>query len=102
MGAGDAVVDAQSAAYANNGFLGIPLGLLVFGDWSLPFSGVSVILTACVLYALGLIGLEMARAHGHGLGKALLKAAGGGAQSDDDRAGGRGGLLHPGLKPPRG
>jgi len=103
IGAGDAVVDAQSAAYANNGFLGIPLGLLVFGDWSLPFSGVSVILTACVLYALGLIGLEMAQARGHGLGKALLKAGGAVVRNPMMIAPAVGAVFSTlGLKPPEG
>jgi predicted permease len=74
VGGANAVVDALSAAYANNGFLGIPLGLLVFGPWSLPFSGISVILTACGLYAAGLIGMELGQARGHGWARAVLKA----------------------------
>ncbi|WP_295706286.1 AEC family transporter [uncultured Brevundimonas sp.] len=74
IGGADAVVDGLSAAYANNGFLGIPLGLLVFGEWSLPFSGVAVIMTACVRYAMGLIGMELGRAAGQGWGRATLKA----------------------------
>lgn len=74
LGGGDATVDALSASYANNGFLGIPLCLLVFGEMSLPFSGVSVILTACCLYSFGLIGMELAKAQGHGPLRALAKA----------------------------
>ncbi|MBL0968354.1 MAG: AEC family transporter [Brevundimonas sp.] len=74
LGGGDATVDALSASYANNGFLGIPLCLLVFGPMSLPYSGVSVILTACVLYSFGLIGMELAAAKGHGVSKAIGKA----------------------------
>lgn len=54
----DASIDGLNAAYANTGFIGFPLGLLVFGHASLSAVTIAAILTVCVLFALAIILVE--------------------------------------------
>ena len=51
----DATLDGLNAAYANAGFIGFPLCLVVFGRDSLPLVTVATILTACVLFAVAIV-----------------------------------------------
>ena len=51
----DATLDGLNAAYANSGFIGFPLCLVLFGPASLPLVTVATILTACVLFAIAII-----------------------------------------------
>ena len=76
----DASIDALGASYANTGFMGIPLTTLTLGAAALPGVGLSVVMTACVLFALALTTIEFDRHRGAGLlptlrntGWALLK-----------------------------
>lgn len=55
----DASLDALNAAYANVGFIGIPLCLVVFGKDSLPAATVATIMTVCVLFAVAIILIEI-------------------------------------------
>jgi malonate transporter and related proteins len=55
----DACLDALNAAYANTGFIGIPLCLVVFGRDSLPAATVATIMTVCVLFAVAIILIEI-------------------------------------------
>jgi predicted permease len=51
----DATLDGLNAAYANTGFIGFPLCLVLFGPASLALVTVATILTACVLFAVAII-----------------------------------------------
>ncbi len=72
----DATLDGLNAAYANTGFIGFPLCLVLFGRDSLPLATVATIMTACVLFAVAIIlmaaGLQTERRPGH-----LLRTVGG-------------------------
>lgn len=69
----DATIDALGAAYPNAGYMGVPLCLLMFGDASMPPVVIGMLLTACLLFAIAIVMIEMARqADGH-LGRTLLK-----------------------------
>jgi malonate transporter and related proteins len=63
----DASIDALGASYANTGFMGIPLVQLTLGASGLPGVGLSVLMTACVLFALALTTIEFDRHRGVGL-----------------------------------
>lgn len=63
----DASIDALGASYANTGFMGIPLAQLTLGAAALPGVGLSVVMTACVLFALALTMIEFDRHRGAGL-----------------------------------
>ncbi|RYB02627.1 AEC family transporter [Lichenibacterium ramalinae] len=62
----DRAIEGLDAAYANSGFLGIPLGLALFGNAILPALVISVLLTACLLFAFAIVLIEadLARAEG--------------------------------------
>ncbi len=90
----DRAIEGLDAAYANTGFLGIPLGLALFGNAILPALVISVLLTACLLFAFAIVLIEFdltaaqgaARAPGvagaphagraPSLGRTLLRASG--------------------------
>lgn len=73
-GLADASIDGLSAAYANTGFLGIPLCLLVFGKEGLQPAIIATLLVACVLFAAAVVCIEIGQgAPGHGLCRATLK-----------------------------
>ena len=55
----DASIDGLSAAYANTGFLGIPLCALVFGDAGLMPAIVATLIVACLLFAVGIVLVEI-------------------------------------------
>ncbi len=55
----DAAIDGLSAAYANTGFLGIPLCLLVLGEDGLLPAIVATLIVACVLFAVGIVLVEV-------------------------------------------
>jgi len=57
--AGDIIIDSLSASYANVGFLGIPLCLLSFGHAGMPPAVIAMIMTACLLFALAIVLLEI-------------------------------------------
>lgn len=55
----DASIDGLSAAYANTGFLGIPLCMLVLGDDGLLPAVVATLIVACALFAIGIVLVEI-------------------------------------------
>ena len=55
----DASIDGLSAAYANTGFLGIPLCMLVLGDDGLLPAVIATLIVACALFALGVVLVEI-------------------------------------------
>lgn len=55
----DASLDGLGAAYANTGFLGIPLCMLVFGDEGLLPAIIATLIVACVLFAVAIILIEI-------------------------------------------
>ncbi|GGK10293.1 AEC family transporter [Pseudomonas matsuisoli] len=69
----DATIDALGSAYPNSGFLGIPLCLLTFGEASLPPAIIGTLMTACLLFAIAIVMIEMSRQAEKHLGRTLLK-----------------------------
>lgn len=55
----DASIDGLSAAYANTGFLGIPLCALVLGDEGLVPAIIATLIVACALFAVGIVLVEI-------------------------------------------
>lgn len=55
----DASIDGLGAAYANTGYIGFPLCLLLFGKESLPAVTVAAIVTTCVLFAVAIVLIEI-------------------------------------------
>lgn len=58
-GLADASIDGLSAAYSNTGFLGIPLCVLVLGDDGLLPAIVATLIVACLLFAVGIVLVEI-------------------------------------------
>ncbi|WP_158808888.1 AEC family transporter [Beijerinckia sp. L45] len=55
----DASVDGLNAGYANVGFIGFPLSLIVFGKDSLAPTTIAAIITVCVVFALAIVLIEI-------------------------------------------
>ncbi|MBV8521811.1 MAG: AEC family transporter [Acetobacteraceae bacterium] len=53
-----ASIEGLDAGYANVGFMGIPLCLLVFGDSSIPAAVIATLFTACLLFAASIMLIE--------------------------------------------
>ena len=71
----DASIDGLSAAYANTGFLGIPLCVLVLGDEGLLPAIIATLIVACLLFAVGIVLVEISlQEEKHPL-RALLKVS---------------------------
>jgi len=60
----DAGLDALNASYANTGFIGFPLGLLVIGPSSLPPVTAATVLTVCGLFSAAIVAIEAGLAAG--------------------------------------
>src|SRR5690606_34534979 len=56
----DAHLDALGAAYANTGYVGIPLCILVFGENGLEPALIASLVVVCGIFALALVGVEVA------------------------------------------
>lgn len=54
----EASIEGLNASYANVGFMGIPLSLLVFGESGIPPAVISTLLTACLLFAFAIVLIE--------------------------------------------
>ena len=75
----DRAIAGLDAAYGNVGFLGIPLGLGLFGDGILPALVIAVLLTACGLFAFAVVLIEVdlaASAGGAARARSLARALG--------------------------
>eukprot|EP01037_Dinobryon_pediforme_P007689 gene7689-7750_t len=55
----EASLDGLNASYANTGFIGFPLCLIIFGKSSLEATTIATILTVCVLFAVAIIIIEI-------------------------------------------
>jgi malonate transporter len=58
-GLADATIEGLNAAYANTGFLGFPLALAVLGRDALGSTLVATIITACILFAVAIVLIEI-------------------------------------------
>ncbi|MGE4370519.1 MAG: AEC family transporter [Burkholderiaceae bacterium] len=66
-------IEALAASYANAGYMGFPLCLMLFGQDSLPAVVLGTLLTACVLFAFSIVLIEIdVQGTGH-LGRTLRK-----------------------------
>jgi malonate transporter and related proteins len=55
----DASIDGLNAAYANTGFIGVPLVLVALGQPAMPFVMIATIITVCLLFAAAIILIEV-------------------------------------------
>jgi predicted permease len=55
----DAAIDGLNAGYANTGFIGFPLALAALGRSALAPTLVATIITACALFAVGIVLIEI-------------------------------------------
>ncbi|ANN77326.1 AEC family transporter [Bordetella flabilis] len=69
----DISIEALSNSYANAGFMGIPLCLVVFGPQSLAPAVVATLMTACVLFGVSIALIEFDQQQGQNLGKTAAK-----------------------------
>lgn len=72
----DASIDGLSAAYANTGYIGFPLCLLVFGKESLPAVTIAAIITTSVLFAAAIIIIELSLEPERNVRGLLIKVGG--------------------------
>ncbi|AHL73713.1 transporter [Stutzerimonas stutzeri] len=72
----DASLDALGASYANTGYIGIPLCMLVLGDEALQPAMVASIIVVCVLFAIALACVETGLHAGQGFSRTLGKVSG--------------------------
>ncbi|MDT3711889.1 MAG: AEC family transporter [Pseudomonadaceae bacterium] len=71
----DASLDALGASYANTGYVGIPLCMLVLGDEALQPAMVASIVVVCVLFAIALACVETGLHAGQGVLRTLGKVS---------------------------
>jgi malonate transporter len=69
----DAAIEAMGAAYANIGFMGIPLCLLAFGEVSMGPAAIGTVMMAGLLFAISIILIEIRLNAGGHLGLILFK-----------------------------
>jgi predicted permease len=55
----DSTIDGLNAGYANTGFIGFPLCLVVFGQGSLAPTAIATLLTVCALFAVAIVMIEI-------------------------------------------
>lgn len=72
----DVSIEALSNSYANVGFMGIPLCLVVFGQQSLAPAVVATLMTACVLFGASIALIEADQRQGHDIAKTVAKVGG--------------------------
>ena len=64
-------LQALNASFSNTGYMGIPLFIAAFGPDKLLPAIIATVIMSVVMIGLAVIAMEMARSHGHGLGRAL-------------------------------
>ncbi|GHB34423.1 AEC family transporter [Salinicola rhizosphaerae] len=71
----DASIDGLGAAYANTGYVGIPLSLLVLGESGLEPALIATLIVVCVLFAIAVvcieIGLQAEQSYAKAVGKVI-------------------------------
>lgn len=71
----DASIDALSASYANTGYIGIPLCILVLGDEGLEPALIATLIVVCVLFSVAIVFVEVGLQDEGSASKALRKVA---------------------------
>lgn len=71
----DASLDALGASYANTGYVGFPLCLLILGETALQPALVATLIVVCVLFAIALACVETGLHAGQAPGRTLLKVS---------------------------
>ncbi|KAF1054589.1 MAG: hypothetical protein GAK43_00780 [Stenotrophomonas maltophilia] len=66
-----ASIDGLSAAYANTGYMGIPLCLLVFGQDGLEPALIASLIVVCVLFAISVVFIEVGLQTEKHIGRAI-------------------------------
>jgi len=69
----DASIDGLGAAYANTGYVGIPLCLFVFGEAGLEPALVASLIVVCVLFSIAIVVIEVGLQAGQSASQAILK-----------------------------
>jgi malonate transporter and related proteins len=69
------LINAMSASYANSGFMGIPLIMLVFGDHALPIAVIGAVLTVAVQFAATIIVIEVKTSEAGSFFSIVIKVA---------------------------
>ena len=64
-------LQALNASFSNTGYMGIPLFLAAWGADHLLPAIIATVIMSVVMIGLAVIAMEMARSHGHGLGRAF-------------------------------
>ena len=64
-------MQALNASFSNTGYMGIPLFLAAFGPDRLLPAIIATVIMSVIMVGLAVVAMEMARSHGHGLGRAL-------------------------------
>ncbi|MBV8473150.1 MAG: AEC family transporter [Hyphomicrobiales bacterium] len=72
----DAGLDGLNAGYANSGFIGLPLCMIVFGRDSYPLATIGAIVTACVIFGIAIVTIEIGLQKERRLVALTLKVAG--------------------------
>lgn len=67
-----ASMDGLTAGYANTGYIGIPLCLLVFGQAGLEPALISSLIVVCVLFAVAVVCIEIGLQQERHVGRAVL------------------------------
>ncbi len=73
VGFADATIEALGAGYANTGFIGIPLCMLAFGQEGVAPAVISTVMTACLLFAISIVMVEVGMYADAHLGITLIK-----------------------------
>lgn len=68
----DATIDALAVAYANVGYVGIPLCVLVLGDKGLAPALIATLIVVCLIFALAIVIIEVLRQAEGGLWRPLI------------------------------
>lgn len=69
----DASIDGLSAGYANTGYIGIPLCVLVLGEDGMAPALIASLLVVCVLFGLAVVCIEVGLQSKKGLGGAIVQ-----------------------------
>ncbi|GIZ10781.1 hypothetical protein NCCP436_01970 [Pseudomonas sp. NCCP-436] len=69
----DASIDGLSAGYANTGYIGIPLCVLVLGQDGMAPALIASLMVVCVLFGLAVVCIEVGLQSNKGLGAAIVQ-----------------------------
>jgi malonate transporter len=72
----DAAIDGLNAGYANTGFIGFPLALAALGRSAMAPTLVATIITACGMFAVGIVLIEIGVQSGASKRRIAVKVAG--------------------------